>query len=507
MNKIFRFLLFFLGTAIVVILLAATALYFCVDLNQYKPRIEKAASKALNREVRINGKISLSATPHIGASIRNIHVRNGPGFSKGDLLSIQRVQVALEIEPLLHREFRVKSVRVINPVIRIEQNAKGVFNFEQPPKRKKSSSKKPDLTKTKQAFLSLEIVNISVSNGNLTFVDRKSKRRSRLQGFNISIKNPQLSDAYLKGNQARGLFNALVLKGHLTAKAFRCGDLKLFRIITDFSTKGGKIRLEPMRYTILGSEAKGSLSIDTNRKRPFFRIEQTIPKLNLQRTTKRLLRSQILRGYSSIDARVSATGSGSNDIIRSLKGQVVIRGSNCRFCLYDIDKILERYDKTQNIDLVDLGAVLLSAPLGFAAPLALLATKGFDAAKLGTGIGSGQSQITQFISEWKISNGIAFAKDVAIATKKNRIALKGRLNLIRREFDHVVVAVVDEKGYAKYSQKITGRFDNPQFDKDKLTTQSLTGMFTSIFKKAKRLFVKRKGKPFYRGSIAHPTKK
>ncbi len=54
---------------------------------------------------------------------------------------------------------------------------------------------------------------------------------------------------------------------------------------------------------------------------------------------------------------------------------------------------------------------------------------------------------------------------MAFATRKNRIALKGKLDIGNERFVDVTVAVLDAKGCAKIRQKISGPFSDPRLDK------------------------------------------
>ena len=49
-----------------------------------------------------------------------------------------------------------------------------------------------------------------------------------------------------------------------------------------------------------------------------------------------------------------------------------------------------------------------------------------------------------------------------LATHHYRVALKGRLNLVRERYDNVIVALRDDKGCAQLKQIITGSFRTPK---------------------------------------------
>ena len=114
----------------------------------------------------------------------------------------------------------------------------------------------------------------------------------------------------------------------------------------------------------------------------------------------------------------------------------------------------------------------------------------------------GSSRIRALVSDWKVERGIARAKDVAMATNENRIALMGSLDFANERFNDVTVAMVDGKGCAKVRQKIRGSFRKPEVEKVNVL-QSVAGPVLKLFKQAEKLFGGR-CEVFYEGSVASP---
>jgi hypothetical protein len=106
------------------------------------------------------------------------------------------------------------------------------------------------------------------------------------------------------------------------------------------------------------------------------------------------------------------------------------------------------------------------------------------------------------LSRWNVERGVALAKDVAMATNENRIALMGRLDFTNERFNDVTVAVVDGKGCVMMRQKIRGPFREPVVEKVNVL-RSLAGPALKLFTQAKKLFGGR-CEVFYAGSVAPP---
>ena len=105
--------------------------------------------------------------------------------------------------------------------------------------------------------------------------------------------------------------------------------------------------------------------------------------------------------------------------------------------------------------------------------------------------------------DWKVERGIAQAKDVAMATKQNRIALKGRINFVDERFDDVTIALIDARGCARVQQKIRGPFRKPVVEKPNVL-MFLAGPTLNLLKRAKDLFTGGKGEAFYTGLVPAP---
>jgi len=72
--------------------------------------------------------------------------------------------------------------------------------------------------------------------------------------------------------------------------------------------------------------------------------------------------------------------------------------------------------------------------LFFAGPLGLAVTKGYNFARIFQGT-ERTTSIRTLVSEWQSEHGVAQARDVAMATQENRIALIGGLDFVSGRYD------------------------------------------------------------------------
>jgi AsmA protein len=68
-------------------------------------------------------------------------------------------------------------------------------------------------------------------------------------------------------------------------------------------------------------------------------------------------------------------------------------------------------ERSQNFNIVDLAAFLLAGPIG------PVLTKSYNFARLYEVSQGGKGTVRRLVSVWEVKNGIAKARDVALATK------------------------------------------------------------------------------------------
>ena len=99
-----------LGGLVGLLLLAAVAVLLWVDPNDYRAEIERRASEASGRAVKIGGKIDLKLFPWLALQIADVSLGNPAGYGSEPFLSVKRADVGVKLLPLLHKEIEVRRV-------------------------------------------------------------------------------------------------------------------------------------------------------------------------------------------------------------------------------------------------------------------------------------------------------------------------------------------------------------------------------------------------------------
>ena len=468
---------FFITTGVITMVVFAIIVALLLNIQAFKPQIEAAASNALGMEVRIKGRLGIVFFPGIGISLKNVSVRRGGA----DVVTVEKMRMGLRLIPLTRHEVRPSRVGLVQPVFSIVRYKNGMFNFE-----------KPEHTLIERL---LTVNKISISEGRLVYIDERSSERIEVDDFDGTIRNL----SYGRSDNA-GLFKNISFSGDIRCKALTINNLTLTNLVMNTVAGNGILDINLVSMNIFGGTGKGSVHVDVTGASPHYRVITTLNRFRIEKLIQASSPGKIpqksMAGTVNVSADLKAMGRSADEMKRSLNGDVSLNGDNLTLYSIDIDELIPKYERSQNFNLVDVGAFFLVGPLG------PVLTKSYNFGSVYEESRGGQGIISKLVSIWKVKNGIAGAIDVALASKKYRIAMMGGLDFVNDRFDDVIVAVLDKRGCAVYSQKVHGPFSKAQIEKVSIL-KSITGSVSNVLKDAWK-FIGGECKVFYSGSVAQP---
>ncbi len=471
-----------LGILVGLVVVAVIALLVLVDVNAYKPRIEAAAADALGMELKIQGKAALRLVPSVGISVADVRLRN-----RGtELASLGSLRIGVKLVPLLSRRLQVTEFVLEKPDVRIEKGKDGKFNFETPPR-----APRPAAPSAGEA-IALFVRESAVRGGRFLYLDRTTGNRVEIDGIDLSVR-----DLSIGGKPGVGGVKGLSFSGDLAVAALRAGNVSASDVRATVQAADGVFRVRPLTMKMFGGSGKGEIDADVSGEMKAVKIRYTLSNFQAEQALAAVSKKNTLSGPLTLSPDLSLKGKNADAMIRSLGGTVSLRGDNLTVRGMDIDETLEKIKQTRGVGIADIGAFVLAGPLGS------LATKGFEVGGIYTSTLGGETRIARLVSDWTVSGGVAEARDVAFATRKNRIALKGRLDIPNARFVGVTVAALDGKGCATLRQGISGPFKDPKLDKVS-TLQSAAAPILGLFAETKKLLTRGECDPFYTGAVAHP---
>ena len=455
--------------ALVILVVAATTLLLRVNA---KSRVEAAASNALEMDVKVVGRTAIGFFPSVHIALEDVHAHK----QGADVASAGEVNLGIEILPLLHREVRIKNIAVKRLRIALEKGRDGKLNVE------RSSA-------VKGALAELSIAKASISDATLTYVNRLSG--NTLEAANCSLDVSRL----LRSVKSAAFLNNLLFAAQLACGRIRTEDFTASDVKLSVDGKNGVFNFAPVTMSLLGGHGSGSVRVDVSGSVPTYHVRYDLAQLRIEEFFKAFSSKQLGAGSMDFATKLSLRGKTTDALKRSVEGEASLHGEDLRLAIGDLDKKFARYESSQSFNLVDVGAFFFIGPLGVGI------TKGYDFARIFEG-SEGSTTISTLVSGWQIEHGVAHATDVAMATPKNRVALKGGLDFVIGRYDDVTVALIDTKGCARVQQKIHGPFRQPQVEKPNVL-RALAGPTAKLLRQAKDLFGG-SCEVFYAGSVVAP---
>ncbi len=464
------------GGVVFLIVIAAIVAVLLFDINSYKSQIETAASEATGLDVRIKGEMGLAFFP-FGISAKDIHVAN----KESEILSLESLKLRAEFIPLLKKQLKVTTCELVKPAITIVKDAEGKYNFE--------SNKKISTIGWPGTASGLN--ELKLSKGALVYLNKRTGEKTELKEFNMATRD--LSMAGTSG----GIIKNVSFTGSFDCKEVLRKDLRIENLKGPIKADKGVFSLKPLTMDVFGGKGEGDFTADESPADPAYKLNLKVSKLDFEKLEEFFGTKKVIGGKGDLSASLTVKEQEGRKLMSSLDGTFSLRGDNLVSYTIDLDKVLSAYKTSQQFHLVDLAAYFIVGPLGSAA------LTGYRYGNLYYETQGGRGAITQFISHWTIKNGEADATDCALATHHNRVALKGKLNLVRERYDKVTVAILDDKGCAIYTQTISGSFGSPQSGTVS-AIESLAGPLLDLYRKAKRFVQADKCEVFYHGSVQQP---
>jgi AsmA protein len=474
MSRISKVALCVIAAPVGLLVLLAAIVLMLVGTDVYKTRLESTASRALGMELSFAGRPGIHVFPGLVLTLEDVQVRR----QGAEIASAKQVKVGIELRSLLGDELRIGRIALTQPRITIERGRDGRFNFEEP-------------TEVATALPAQMWPEVSVSAGTVVFIDRRYGK-----GFEARDCGGEVHRLQRAGGQRADFLRAISFRADLSCAQIRKEEVTLLDVKFVADAKNGVIELKPFSTRLFGTQGEGTLHADFSGAVASYQTSYTLSQFPIEEAFGTMSLNKLATGRMDFVATLSTHGITLKELKQAMSGQVTLRGKDLTFTGTDLDEAFDRFESSQTFSLVDVGAVFFAGPAG------LLITKGFDFAQLSQGSG-GSSEIRTLVSDWKVEHGVAQALDVAMATKANRIALRGGLDFVNERFDGVSVALVDAKGCVKVQQRIRGSFQQPVVEKPNLI-EALAGPAVRLLKKGGDLVFGKHCDVFYAGTVAGP---
>ncbi|MBF0497434.1 MAG: AsmA family protein, partial [Deltaproteobacteria bacterium] len=169
-----------------------------LDVQKYKPMIEKRSSEILGRPMTIGGKLSLSLFPWVGATFSDIRIENPAGFAEKNLAAIKALEIKIKVLPLVFGKLHIARLTLQEPRVALEQNKNGMWNWRDLAKPPKITSTTPSSHQKKMpgqdiiekvSIQNAMISELIVSDGSARWADQISGGQGQFTDLTIKIQD------------------------------------------------------------------------------------------------------------------------------------------------------------------------------------------------------------------------------------------------------------------------------------------------------------------------------
>lgn len=183
-----------IGIVIVVLILVLFVLPFLIPVNKFRPTIEEKASNALGRKVQL-GNLSLSLLSG-SLGIDDLSVSDDPKFNAGPFLTAKKVNVGVELIPLIFsQQVNVTEVTIVNPQVTMLKDPSGRWNFSSIGETSSSAPRRTEAAPASGASSGgktaqpISIKVLSLEDGQITIGNTNSKKRSVYSKVNLKARD------------------------------------------------------------------------------------------------------------------------------------------------------------------------------------------------------------------------------------------------------------------------------------------------------------------------------
>ena len=193
MSKAIKWILIAGGALFVLVIAALFVIPMFVDVQKFKPEIEKRVSDATGRSFSIGGELSLSLFPWAGLSFSGLQLGNPPGFKEKDFLSVKSFDVRVKLLPLISRDIQVKRFIIEEPRMVLEKGKDGRGNWEGFGKPRKDKAE-PSEGKPAEGLpiKALAVGEFAITNGSVLWIDHIKGEQKKISDLTLRLKDVSL---------------------------------------------------------------------------------------------------------------------------------------------------------------------------------------------------------------------------------------------------------------------------------------------------------------------------
>lgn len=462
-------------------ILILIAIPFFISLDTYKDIIAEQVKKNIDRELRIDGKISLNLLPIPEITLNQVSLSSIPQAKSKDLFKAKSVSGKLEITPLLRGKVIISNISLNNPTINLEvlPNGKATWEFEKErtiTHTNKTTENHDVNTKDSDKEIPLMINNIRIRDGFLYYIEGKS--RASIQNLDIDMDIKALKNIgqmksdkptakktsnqhWSNENIDLSILNLANANLKLGAKSIKSNDLICKNLSIKSELKNGILSIDSFSGELFKGKFTGSANISAKNHQAL-KFNLNLKDIHLHKILPSEHGIKITRGIINSDIKLQSSGSSQYSYIKNLKGEVRFHSNDGVITGIDLNQLVNSLRKPKNIDSLALG--------------------------LSKSIGRGQTKFEKLESNASINNGIIDITQGELLADSVSAELKGKMNLENLSLDIMTKSKIMINDMPPIKIYFYGPIDDPKHKIDvkaiwgHLIKNSLTGAIKDLKK-------------------------
>jgi AsmA protein len=195
--------------------------------------------------------------------------------------------------------------------------------------------------------------------------------------------------------------------------------------------QNGVTHVAPVKASLYGGEYSGDIALDARGSVPALKLDQSMTGIDVAQLLANFARTRRFSGRGNVTTALTAHGSGSDALLRSLSGRVSTEVSGGAFegvdLWYEVDRVMALVRKQ-------------------AAP---------------AGAGSGRTKFDAFKASADLTNGVAATKDLNVASGNLRVTGQGTANLVSGAIAYRLKATILQAAATRTAAPATALVDIP----------------------------------------------
>ena len=278
------------------------------------------------------------------------------------------------------------------------------------------------------------------------------------QDDTIQLKGLAIGAEGINYQPSSDFLETLSFQSDLHIHNFSLQKLNVDSLRYDVKANGGAYTIVPTDRNFLKDQGEGLYTFKPFNDPPEFDIKYKVDHFDIVDLLKNFNDDPAIDGTMKLDVHLNALGNTQKELLHNLNGYLSLYGNDLSLKGVDIDKLIERFKRSQRFTFVDVGAVVLMGPLG------LLVSKGSDYTGMIIVDKDHISKVYEFSSDYIVENGLITFDDVALSTELNRMAASGTIDVQKDSID-ITISLLDAKGCSIFSQNVSGSMVDSEMGK------------------------------------------